>query len=295
MRTLFTSTAEIENAKRVIDEYNKFGKIPDNDPEKLWAAQKIKDTTLHPDTNSTISIPFRVSAFVPVNVFICLGMLLPGAGIANQVLWQWINQSYNLCLNHANRNASNTMSTKEIALTYVAAVTASCGVALGLGRGVQRLPISAGAKNFLSLLVPFFSVSIAGIVNVFMMRRNEISQGIKLKREDGTVVGKSQKAGMSALQMVATSRIVTAIPVLTLVPFTLNALMKTQWLKARPNLVNPINVFLIFIALQTALPAAIALFPQTVGVPVQSLEPRFHYLQDENGNPVKTLYYNRGL
>jgi len=53
-------------------------------------------------------------------------------------------------------------------------------------------------------------------------------QGIKLKREDGTVVGKSQKAGMSALQMVATSRIVTAIPVLTLVPFTLNALMKTQ-------------------------------------------------------------------
>jgi len=263
--------------------------------KKLWAAQKIRDTTLHPDTNKPIPLLFRVSAFIPANIAICLGMLLPGAGIANQVFWQWINQSYTLCLNHANRNASNTMSTKEIAITYAAAVTASCGVAVGLGRGVQRMKITPVLKNSLSMLVPFFSVAIAGIVNVFMMRRNEIAQGIYVKTEDSTEVGRSQKAGMSALKMVATSRVVCSIPVMTFVPFTLNGLMKTQWLKNRPNLVNPINVLLIFIALQTALPAAIALFPQTVAVNVSKLEPQFQNLKDKNGNKIETLYYNRGL
>lgn len=275
-------------------EYNESGIIPDNDPEKLWSAQKIKDTTLHPDTNKVIPLPFRVSAFVPMNAFICMGMLLPGAGLANQVFWQWINQSYNLCLNHANRNASNTMTTTEIGATYAAAVTASCGVAVGLSRVVHYLKPSP-IKNVLGLLVPFFSVSIAGIVNVFMMRRNEIFHGINVKRDDDKVVGRSRKAGISALQMVATSRIVTSIPVMTVVPFTLNGLMKTQWLKSRPYLVNPLNILLITIALQTGLPVAIALFPQSVGVPVSSLEKEFQNLVDEKGNKVEMLYYNRGL
>jgi len=83
-------------------------------------------------------------------------MLLPGAGLANQVFWQWINQTYNICLNHANRNASNALSNQELAVTYGAAVSASCGVALGLGLGVQKLPIRPATKNILGLLVPFF-------------------------------------------------------------------------------------------------------------------------------------------
>uniref|UniRef100_A0A6B2LBG6 Sidoreflexin n=1 Tax=Arcella intermedia TaxID=1963864 RepID=A0A6B2LBG6_9EUKA len=295
MRTLFTTKLQIENAKKVIEEYNTKGIIPQNDPEQLWAAQKIKDTILHPDTNEIIPLPFRVSAFVPANTLICLGMLLPGAGIWNQVFWQWINQSYNICLNHSNRNASNPMSNQELLGTYAAAVLTSCGVAVGFGRGAQKLPVSAGMKNIITMLVPFFSVSIAGIVNVFLMRRNEISQGINLKTEDGTVVGKSKIAGFSACKMVATSRIVTSIPVLTLVPFTLNALMQTQWLKARPHMVNVVNIALIIVALQTALPAAIALFPQTMRVSTDKLEPTFQNLKDPQGNKIQYLYYNRGL
>jgi len=222
-------------------------------------------------------------------------MLLPGAGIANQVFWQWINQSYNICLNHANRNASNPLSNQELAVTYVAAVTASCGVAIGLGRAVQRLKISPSVKNTITLLVPFCSVAIAGIVNVFMMRRNEIANGINIKSEEGVTVGKSKKAGFQALSMVATSRVVNSIPVLTVVPLTVNALMKTKFFLRRPGLVMPLNLCLITLALETALPAAIALFPQTISVPANSLEPHFHNLKDSKGNPITRLYYNRGL
>jgi len=294
-RTLLTTSEQISEAKRIIALYKAKGIIPDDDTEKLWQAQKVIDTTLHPDTQEVIPMPFRVSAFVPANILICMGMLMPGAGIANQVFWQWINQTYNICLNHANRNASNPITNQDLAINYAAAVSASCGVALGLGRAVEKLAFRPGVKTTLAMLVPFFSVAIAGIVNVFMMRRNEVSHGINVKTEEGVVVGKSKKAGMSALAMVATSRVVTAIPVLTVVPFTVNALLKTRFFKSRPSLVIPLNIGLIYLALETALPAAIALFPQNIRVAAKSLEPQFHDLVDSNNQKLTHLYFNRGL
>src|SRR5437868_6684435 len=38
----------------------------------------VKDTTVHPDTGQKIFPLFRMSAFVPANIFICAGLLAPG-------------------------------------------------------------------------------------------------------------------------------------------------------------------------------------------------------------------------
>jgi hypothetical protein len=38
--------------------------------------------------------------------------------MASQLFWQWFNQSYNVGVNHANRNASNQMSNSQIMLAY---------------------------------------------------------------------------------------------------------------------------------------------------------------------------------
>jgi hypothetical protein len=38
--------------------------------------------------------------------------------MASQLFWQWFNQSYNVGVNHANRNASNQMSNNQIMLAY---------------------------------------------------------------------------------------------------------------------------------------------------------------------------------
>ena len=55
---------------------------------ELWAAKKLVDATIHPDTGELIPMPFRMSGFVPFNGPICLGALLatsPG-GI---FFWHW--------------------------------------------------------------------------------------------------------------------------------------------------------------------------------------------------------------
>lgn len=49
-RTLFTSSAGLENAKRLVTSY-KTGKIQDMTPE-LWSAKKVIDSTIHPGTRN---------------------------------------------------------------------------------------------------------------------------------------------------------------------------------------------------------------------------------------------------
>ncbi|RII12866.1 sideroflexin-5 [Alternaria sp. MG1] len=50
-RTLLTSSASLENAKKLVTAY-KTGKIPDMTPE-LWNAKKIIDSTIHPGTTTS--------------------------------------------------------------------------------------------------------------------------------------------------------------------------------------------------------------------------------------------------
>lgn len=45
----------------------------------------------------------------------------------------------------------------------------------------------------------------------------------------------------------------------------------------------------------TALPAAIAVFPQTGELNTRSMEKEFQDLKDKNGEPIQQLYYNKGL
>ena len=58
---------------------------------------------------------------------------------------------------------------------YLSAVTASCGIAVGLSQAVPRLKsLSPSMKQVLSRLVPFAAVAGAGTVNVYLMRWKEI-------------------------------------------------------------------------------------------------------------------------
>lgn len=47
------------------------------------------------DTGLPIPLPFRMSAFVPTNLVIVAGMLMPNQGIKQIIFWQWANQSLN--------------------------------------------------------------------------------------------------------------------------------------------------------------------------------------------------------
>ena len=89
------------------------------------------------------------------------------------------NQSLNVAINYSNANKATPLSTATIAKSYFLAVSASCGVAYGLNATVPRLKrLSPNAKLIAGRLVPFAAVAFAGVLNVFLMRGEEIKHGI---------------------------------------------------------------------------------------------------------------------
>jgi hypothetical protein len=197
-------------------------------------------------------------------------------------------------------------------------------VALGLNALVPRLKsLSPNAKVIAGRLVPFAAVATAGVLNVFLMRGEEIRQGIdvypalseieKRRVETGDLevkpLGKSKKAATLAVGETAISRVLNATPIMVLPPLVLVRLQKTEWLKQRPRMVTPINLGesgwgcemttasanvragLIFATSIFALPLALAAFPQRQAVSAKTLEPEFH----ERGGKDGLVEFNRGM
>ncbi|CAM0136188.1 unnamed protein product [Umbelopsis sp. WA50703] len=237
-----------------------------------------------------------MSAFVPTNLIVVAGMLMPNPSIKSILFWQWCNQSLNVAVNYSNSNKTTPMSMQETAVAYASAVSTSCLLAVGLTQSVPKIKsISPATKSLLMKLVPFTAVAAAGTVNVFLMRGKEVRQGIDVYDENNNAVGKSKVAGLTAVSQVAISRVLTNAPVLVIPPLLMGQLQKTEFLKARPGLTMPVNLGLIGLSLMTALPAAIAVFPQRGSLKTDKMEEEFHNLLDKDGKKVTTLYYNKGL
>ena len=170
-----------------------------------------------------------------------------------------------MAINSANANKSTPLSTSTLVRSYLLAVSASCGVALGLNALVPRLrSVSPGTKLVLGRLVPFAAVASAGALNVFLMRGEEIRLGIDVypvKRNAGNgggrseaegdgkegeeqpqSLGKSRKAATLAVAETALSRVLNATPIMVLPPLILVRLQRMEWLKNRPRLVLPVNL-----------------------------------------------------
>ena len=130
-------------------------------------------------------------------------------------------------------------------------------MALGLNSVVSRLRhLSPGARVVLSRLVPFAAVASAGALNVFLMRSEEIRQGIDVfpvassakdvpQQQDKVgpeSLGKSRKAALIAVSETGLSRVLNATPIMVLPPLILVRLQRTEWLKKRPRLTLPLNI-----------------------------------------------------
>jgi len=247
-----------------------------------------------------------MSCFVISNLVVTGGMLTPGMGTTGTLLWQITNQSLNVGINSANANKSTALTRKQLIQNYFVAVSASCTVALGLNAVVPRLKrVSPNTRVILSRLVPFAAVACAGVLNVFLMRGEEIRRGIdifpvqtegeKAERErtgkEVQSLGKSKKAAFLAVGETAISRVLNATPIMVVPPMILVRLEKTEWLKQRPRMVLPVNLGLILTTSIFALPLALAAFPQRQAVSANSLEDEFH----QKGGLDGLVEFNRGI
>src|SRR5271168_4761882 len=176
------------------------------------------------------------------------------------------------------------------------ATTVSCSIAFGLNSLVPRLrSLQPTTRTILTRLVPFAAVVSAGIVNVFLMRIEEIHHGIQVIDDEGTILGNSKKAGFLAVSETAASRALNATPVMAIPPLLLLRLQRTEWLKKRPRLTLPVNLALILGVSLIALPCAIGAFPQRQRIHVSRLEPEFHDREYRNGDKIEYVWFNRGV
>ncbi|WWD07459.1 hypothetical protein V865_005559 [Kwoniella europaea PYCC6329] len=305
--TLLASSAQLEKAQKDVTNFE--SKIKEAGQKGYWVNQQQKEiydnakqlvnSSIHPDTGKPVPLPFRMSAFVPTNLIICAGMLMPNPSLKSVIFWQWANQTLNVAVNFSNANKSIEMTPQEIGTAYVAATFTSVFLAVSLSRLVPRLRVSPAAKDILGKLVPFASVASAGVVNISCIRWKEMRDGVevfKLTKDpvDGSekkeVLGKSPKAGQMAVMQSAASRVFTNVPTLILPPMVMTLLTRRGVFSGpRGNLTSNITqLTLIGLSLGLFLPPAIAYFPQKAETSPAKLESRFK----EYKGPV---YFNKGL
>ncbi|KAI9636214.1 Tricarboxylate/iron carrier [Dioszegia hungarica] len=305
--TLLASSAKLEQAQHDVKRYEGLIKergregywVGEKERDEYWKAKQLTNSSLHPDTGKPVPLPFRMSAFVPTNLIICAGMLMPNASLRSVIFWQWANQTLNVAVNYSNANKSIVMTPQEVGTAYLAATFTSVFLAVSLTRLVPRLPVSLGTKQILSRLVPFASVASAGVVNISCIRWKEMRDGVevyKLRRntesgqEEKAVLGKSAKAGQMAVGQSAASRVFTNVPTLIIPPLVMTLLEKRNAFggprgKAMASLTN---LTLIGLSLGLFLPPAIAYYPQRAETDPVKLEDRFK----RESAPV---YFNKGL
>ncbi|TDH68051.1 hypothetical protein CCR75_003817 [Bremia lactucae] len=299
-RWLFLSSKQIQHATKTLDDYRSGNLAPGQvTPAELWNLRQgtsLQEAAVHPQSGETIPALFRLSAFVPVNIPICVGMLLATPTLGNTILWQWINQSYSAGFNYANRNASSDQDTVTILKSYATATFVSCSTAVGLGKLVDSAKnLSPNMRSFLAKMVPFVAVASAGAFNAVSMRFNEFTEGIDIMDEHGTVHGRSVAAGRHSLGQVALTRVALPMPILLLPPYLYEVMKKNNLMPQAKYPKLAVELIVLTLCLWGAMPSAIALFPQIGTISADNVEEEFRSRTDCHGQPIRHFIYNKGI
>ena len=256
--------------------------------------EKLVNACIHGPSGDIIPRMGRVAAIMPVNIPIISAMLsCPASNIPGTLFLHWANQTYNAYCNYCQR------SSKEVDLNsslkaYGLAVGSACSLAYGLGKAFERAPPSV---KRLGVLIPMLATGAANMSNLGFTRMGEILEGTQVYDHEKRERGLSKHAGFQGVLQTGLSRgLIVPSACLLVPPIAEVAFGKLKLLPKPASLgIKAFQLGWICIALQVALPAALATFPQESKYDVASLEPQFHHLMDSKNEPVKYLYANKGL
>ncbi|NXP19181.1 SFXN5 protein, partial [Scytalopus superciliaris] len=257
-RTLFVTESRLKEAVQLLEDY-KHGTLPPGVTNKeLWGAQKIKQAIIHPDTNETIFMPFRMSGYIPFGTPIVVGLLLPNQTLASTVFWQ-VTRGLGAGCGGRGRAGGKSPSLEGFNIP----VDVALGDMVGLNVLIQRAKkFTPSTRLLIQRFVPFPAVASANICNVVLMRHTELEEGIDVLDNNGNIVGSSRIAAKHALLETALTRVVLPMPILVLPPIIMSVLEKTSLLRSRPRMILPVQSLVCLAAFGLALPLAISLFPQ---------------------------------
>ncbi|KAJ8365298.1 hypothetical protein SKAU_G00141290 [Synaphobranchus kaupii] len=288
-RNVLLSSAALEDARVIVENYRLGIAKPGLTEDQLWRAKYIFDSAFHPDTGEKMLLIGRMSAQVPMNMTITGCMLTFYRTTPAVVLWQWVNQSFNAVVNYTNRSGDAPISVNQLGAAYVSATTGAVVTALGLKSLTKHLPAIIGR------FVPFAAVAAANCINIPFMRQRELKYGIPVTDEKGNRLGESSSAARQAIVQVVVSRIGMAVPAMAIPPVIMNALEKKAFMKRFPVLNAPVQVGLVGFCLVFATPLCCALFPQKSSMKVSSLEPELQESIRKSSPHTTTVFFNKGL
>jgi tricarboxylate carrier len=293
-RTLFIGSEEVAAARQDLDYFKEHGAAPEGKGDAdMWDAKRKLGAVIHPATDEEMFIPGRMSAFLPMNVPICFGMLTLATTPMSTVFWQWVNQSYNVVNNYTNRS-SKDVDDVALAKAYALAVGASCGIAVAAGKAMAKAP---PAVRMLGPFVPYLAVITAGASNVGFTRMDEIQNGIPvMDPTTGDVLGVSKAAGFEAVKSTIVSRS-CFLPIFPLVipPAVMLMARKLKAVQASRPLSLVIEVTTITCCMGLGLPCALAIFPPQMSMDISKLEPEFQNKAGKDGKKLTYVHYNKGL
>jgi len=286
---IFTSSADLDKAKQLVDMYKSKTEPAGTSLEEVWRCKYLVDSAYHPETGDKMMLVGRMSAQVPCNMVITGCMMTFYRTTPAVVFWQWFNQTFNAIVNYTNRSGDTPISTLRLGSSYVAATTAAGGTALGLNHLVKNLSPLVGR------FVPFAAVAAANCINVPAMRSTELENGVPVFTEDGERIGDSKKAAKKGIALVVFSRIAMACPGMAIPPLIMQKLEDGTMFKKNPALRAPVQVGLVGIMLVFATPLCCAIFPQMSSIAVSSLETELQEKIKSSGKNIDTVYFNKGL
>ena len=211
---LWVTSARLAAARDTVIRYKR-GELNHLTEEEVWRAKQLYDSAFHPETGEKMPVAGRMAAQVPCSALIVGGMLTWHKTVPAVVFWQLANQSFNALVNYTNRSGNSPPPLSTLALSYVAATGSALATALTLNSLVHSLPPLAGR------LVPFLAVTAGNCINIPLMRRTELSEGVLVKTEEGLEVGHSKVAARRAIAMVVLSRVAMAVPGMGRIPLTM--------------------------------------------------------------------------
>ncbi|CAH0555418.1 unnamed protein product [Brassicogethes aeneus] len=288
---IFCTNKTLDEAKCLVSNYRCGLPIGSNVTEKdLWRAKVIYDSAFHPDTGEKMTLIGRMSAQVPMNMFICGGMMTFYQSTSGVIFWQWLNQSFNALVNYTNRSGDAQQSNKQLLASYVFATGGAVGTALGLNSLVKCMPPLIGR------FVPLAAVAASNCINIPMMRAQELKMGTPIFDENNNKLGYSKVAAQSGISQVIFSRIFMAMPGMVITPIVMDYLEKRGTLCRYPWINLPATVGVLGLCLTFATPLACAFFKQKASIPFKHLEPELkEEIQKQYNNPPELVYFNKGL